>query len=93
MRRSTPESERRGKLEERLVEALVNANQHCHCLAGDNDLLGAYHDCDLQRTTSQRMPIPSFPPELERELFETTAYRYPNEIPTLLRVAHRVLIW
>ncbi|KAJ7795396.1 hypothetical protein B0H13DRAFT_2170704 [Mycena leptocephala] len=34
-----------------------------------------------------------FPPELEREIFETTALMYRGEMPTLLRVARRVLIW
>jgi hypothetical protein len=33
------------------------------------------------------------PPELERELFETAAMMYPEEIPTLLRVARRILTW
>jgi hypothetical protein len=36
---------------------------------------------------------PAFPLELEREIFETTALLHPTEIPTLLRVARRVLIW
>ncbi|KAJ7112712.1 hypothetical protein C8R44DRAFT_249952 [Mycena epipterygia] len=36
---------------------------------------------------------PAFPPELEREIFETTAFLYPGTIPTLLRVARRVLVW
>ncbi|KAJ7750409.1 hypothetical protein DFH07DRAFT_546282 [Mycena maculata] len=36
---------------------------------------------------------PIFPPELEREIFETTAILHPKTIPTLLRVAHRILIW
>ncbi|KAJ6471757.1 hypothetical protein C8R47DRAFT_1324843 [Mycena vitilis] len=35
----------------------------------------------------------SFPPELERELFETTALRYTNTIPTLLRVCRRSQLW
>ncbi|KAJ7758114.1 hypothetical protein DFH07DRAFT_1024908 [Mycena maculata] len=34
-----------------------------------------------------------FPPELEREIFETTAILHPQTMPTLLPVAHRVLIW
>ncbi|KAJ7107396.1 hypothetical protein C8R44DRAFT_857975 [Mycena epipterygia] len=34
-----------------------------------------------------------FPPELEREIFETTALLYPKTIPKLLRVARRVLFW
>ncbi|KAJ7107387.1 hypothetical protein C8R44DRAFT_804561, partial [Mycena epipterygia] len=34
-----------------------------------------------------------FPPELEREIFETTALLYPRTIPKLLRVARRVLFW
>ncbi|KAJ7085886.1 hypothetical protein C8R44DRAFT_821313 [Mycena epipterygia] len=34
-----------------------------------------------------------FPVELEREIFETTALMHPNAIPSLLRVAHRVLTW
>lgn len=38
-------------------------------------------------------PNPVFPPELEQEIFETTALMHPREIPTLLRVARRVLIW
>ncbi|KAJ7935224.1 hypothetical protein B0H13DRAFT_521741 [Mycena leptocephala] len=34
-----------------------------------------------------------FPPDLELEIFETTAHLYPNSIPRLLRVARRVLSW
>ncbi|KAJ7107337.1 hypothetical protein C8R44DRAFT_987011 [Mycena epipterygia] len=34
-----------------------------------------------------------FPPELEHEIFETTAVLYPKTIPNLLRVARRVLFW
>ncbi|KAJ7851074.1 hypothetical protein B0H14DRAFT_2571075 [Mycena olivaceomarginata] len=36
---------------------------------------------------------PILPPELEREVFEMTAFIHPGTIPTLLRVAKRVLIW
>ncbi|KAJ7662770.1 hypothetical protein DFH06DRAFT_357818 [Mycena polygramma] len=36
---------------------------------------------------------PVFPRELEREMFETTALMYPGQIPSLLRVARRVLLW
>ncbi|KAJ7480230.1 hypothetical protein B0H11DRAFT_2025346 [Mycena galericulata] len=36
---------------------------------------------------------PRLPHDLEREIFETTALIHPNMIPTLLRVARRVLIW
>ncbi|KAJ7489319.1 hypothetical protein FB451DRAFT_686851 [Mycena latifolia] len=36
---------------------------------------------------------PVFPPELEREIFETAAVRHRNTIPALLRVARRVLTW
>ncbi|KAJ7607237.1 hypothetical protein FB45DRAFT_929345 [Roridomyces roridus] len=36
---------------------------------------------------------PYFPPELEREIFETSAVLYPETIPSLLLVAHRVLTW
>ncbi|KAJ7807456.1 hypothetical protein B0H13DRAFT_2153713 [Mycena leptocephala] len=39
------------------------------------------------------MDSPVLPPDLERELFETAAMMYPQEIPTLLRVARRVLSW
>ncbi|KAK7006300.1 tyrosinase central domain-containing protein [Favolaschia claudopus] len=35
----------------------------------------------------------SVPPELEREIFETTAAKFPKSIPALLRVARRVHIW
>ncbi|KAF8175618.1 hypothetical protein K438DRAFT_2022796 [Mycena galopus ATCC 62051] len=35
----------------------------------------------------------SFPPELEREIFETTAMRYPHFIPILLLVCRRVHMW
>ncbi|KAF7346767.1 hypothetical protein MSAN_01815200 [Mycena sanguinolenta] len=35
----------------------------------------------------------SFPLELEREIFETTAALFPGLIPTLLRVCHRVHVW
>ncbi|KAF7369268.1 hypothetical protein MVEN_00254500 [Mycena venus] len=36
---------------------------------------------------------PAFPPELERRIFESAAEIHPQMAPTLLRVAHRVLIW
>ncbi|KAJ7797756.1 hypothetical protein B0H14DRAFT_3547166 [Mycena olivaceomarginata] len=36
---------------------------------------------------------PVLPPELEREVFETTALMHAGTIRTLLRVAKRVLIW
>ncbi|KAJ7443122.1 hypothetical protein FB451DRAFT_1149776 [Mycena latifolia] len=36
---------------------------------------------------------PAFPPELEREIFETTALVHPGTIPALLRVARRTHIW
>ncbi|KAJ7229905.1 hypothetical protein GGX14DRAFT_538261 [Mycena pura] len=36
---------------------------------------------------------PLFPPELEREIFETTGLIYPRSIPTLLRVCRRSLMW
>ncbi|KAJ7036785.1 hypothetical protein C8F04DRAFT_465493 [Mycena alexandri] len=39
------------------------------------------------------MDDPTFPPELEREIFEITALIHPGTIPSLLRVARRVLIW
>jgi hypothetical protein len=44
-------------------------------------------------TLELRHPNPAFPPELEREIFETTALMYLGQMPTLLRVARRVLIW
>ncbi|KAJ7628244.1 hypothetical protein DFH06DRAFT_724320, partial [Mycena polygramma] len=36
---------------------------------------------------------PFFPPELEREIFETAAMRDPTSIPVLLRVCHRAHAW
>ncbi|KAJ7446329.1 hypothetical protein FB451DRAFT_1291881 [Mycena latifolia] len=36
---------------------------------------------------------PTFPLELEREIFEITALMHPSTIPLVLRVARRVLIW
>ncbi|KAF8186066.1 hypothetical protein K438DRAFT_1835993 [Mycena galopus ATCC 62051] len=39
------------------------------------------------------MAEPRFPAELEREIFERMALKHPRGIPTLLRVARRVLIW
>ncbi|KAJ6551166.1 hypothetical protein B0H19DRAFT_1377976 [Mycena capillaripes] len=36
---------------------------------------------------------PSFPPELELEIFETTAELYPGTIPSLLLVSQRVYEW
>ncbi|KAJ7621696.1 hypothetical protein DFH06DRAFT_1232502, partial [Mycena polygramma] len=39
------------------------------------------------------MDSPVFPRELEREIFETMALMHPGKIPTLLRVARRVLFW
>ncbi|KAF7377275.1 hypothetical protein MSAN_00147800 [Mycena sanguinolenta] len=38
-------------------------------------------------------PPPLFPPELEREIFETAAYFYPETIQKLLLVSHRVYKW
>ncbi|KAJ7267083.1 hypothetical protein C8J57DRAFT_1326581 [Mycena rebaudengoi] len=37
--------------------------------------------------------LPSFPPEIEREVFETAATRNREIIPALLLVAHRVHLW
>ncbi|KAJ7447575.1 hypothetical protein B0H11DRAFT_2335449 [Mycena galericulata] len=37
--------------------------------------------------------FPYFPPELEREIFETTAMLHPEMAPVLMRVAHRLLSW
>ncbi|KAJ6530040.1 hypothetical protein DFH09DRAFT_151901 [Mycena vulgaris] len=39
------------------------------------------------------MTAPSFPPELERAIFEATAQSYPTLIPRLLLVARRFHIW
>ncbi|KAJ7677784.1 hypothetical protein DFH06DRAFT_560623 [Mycena polygramma] len=36
---------------------------------------------------------PAFPLEIELEIFTTAAILYDETIPSLLRVAHRVLIW
>ncbi|KAK7051958.1 hypothetical protein R3P38DRAFT_2603139 [Favolaschia claudopus] len=36
---------------------------------------------------------PYLPPELEREIFETAAVQYPNTIPALFLVSHRVYDW
>ncbi|KAJ6517303.1 hypothetical protein C8R47DRAFT_1086929 [Mycena vitilis] len=36
---------------------------------------------------------PTFPPELEREIFEIAALLHRSSIPSLLRVARRVLSW
>ncbi|KAF8174593.1 hypothetical protein K438DRAFT_1939821 [Mycena galopus ATCC 62051] len=36
---------------------------------------------------------PRFPPELEREILETTVSLYPHTIPRLLRVTRRFLTW
>ncbi|KAJ7673883.1 hypothetical protein DFH06DRAFT_751024 [Mycena polygramma] len=36
---------------------------------------------------------PTLPPELEQEIFETTAVRHRSAIPALLRVCHRVHAW
>ncbi|KAJ6451771.1 hypothetical protein C8R45DRAFT_88467 [Mycena sanguinolenta] len=37
--------------------------------------------------------IPRLPPELEREILETTAHLYPDTIPQILRVARRCRSW
>jgi hypothetical protein len=37
--------------------------------------------------------VPYFPPELERDIFERAALRYPATIPILLRVCHRAHCW
>ncbi|KAJ7081426.1 hypothetical protein C8R44DRAFT_992302 [Mycena epipterygia] len=37
--------------------------------------------------------LPSFPPELEREIFESSAELYPETIPSLLLVSQRVHEW
>ncbi|KAJ7618285.1 hypothetical protein DFH06DRAFT_1012088 [Mycena polygramma] len=39
------------------------------------------------------MDRPVFPLDLKREIFETMALLHPSQIPTLLRVARRVLCW
>ncbi|KAJ7059710.1 hypothetical protein C8F01DRAFT_217957 [Mycena amicta] len=39
------------------------------------------------------MSDPLLPPELENEIFELVALSYPTMIPTLMRVAQRVLHW
>ncbi|KAJ7065616.1 hypothetical protein C8F01DRAFT_1366569 [Mycena amicta] len=39
------------------------------------------------------VPETRLPPDLEREIFEYTAELYPAAIPSLLCVAHRVLVW
>ncbi|KAJ7731797.1 hypothetical protein DFH07DRAFT_945088, partial [Mycena maculata] len=39
------------------------------------------------------MVVPIFPPDLEREVFETAAILHFRTIPTLLLVAHRIFIW
>ncbi|KAJ6583475.1 hypothetical protein DFH09DRAFT_978497 [Mycena vulgaris] len=39
------------------------------------------------------MAEPRFPPEIEIEIFETTALIHPTAIPALLRVAHRIRTW
>ncbi|KAK7052025.1 hypothetical protein R3P38DRAFT_3305899 [Favolaschia claudopus] len=36
---------------------------------------------------------PVLPPELEREIFEATVYMYPEIVPSLLLVCHRVHDW
>ncbi|KAJ7677794.1 hypothetical protein DFH06DRAFT_1316594 [Mycena polygramma] len=38
-------------------------------------------------------PSPFFPPELERQIFETTAELYPGSVSRLLRVSKRVHEW
>ncbi|KAJ7443156.1 hypothetical protein FB451DRAFT_1437844 [Mycena latifolia] len=38
-------------------------------------------------------PPPTFPLDLERDIFETTALVHPSTIPGLLRVARRIHIW
>ncbi|KAJ7446353.1 hypothetical protein FB451DRAFT_1291961 [Mycena latifolia] len=38
-------------------------------------------------------PLPIFPPELEREIFETTALVHPTTIPVLLTVSRRIHVW
>jgi hypothetical protein len=35
----------------------------------------------------------TLPPELEREILETAALRYPEMIPPLLRICRRAQIW
>lgn len=36
---------------------------------------------------------PMLPPELERHIFEYAAFLYPETMPHLMLVAHRVKIW
>ncbi|KAJ7182944.1 hypothetical protein C8R43DRAFT_17476 [Mycena crocata] len=36
---------------------------------------------------------PILPPEIEREIFETAAYKHPQTIPLLLLICHRVHEW
>ncbi|KAJ7263937.1 hypothetical protein C8J57DRAFT_1626513 [Mycena rebaudengoi] len=48
---------------------------------------------DTDNTHRGIMEEPSFPPELERHIFELAAVSHRTIIPTLLRVARRVLVW
>jgi hypothetical protein len=52
----------------------------------------------LQRPLTSQQSImsleaPLFPLELERHIFELAAFSHCGMIPTLLRVARRVLVW
>ncbi|KAJ7917406.1 hypothetical protein B0H13DRAFT_1995175 [Mycena leptocephala] len=47
----------------------------------------------MSSATSTTEREPSFPPELERKLFETCALLHPETIHSLLLIAHRVLAW
>ncbi|KAJ7458748.1 hypothetical protein B0H11DRAFT_2060863, partial [Mycena galericulata] len=44
-------------------------------------------------STASSARDPSFPVDLECEIFESAALMYPRQIPALLRVARRVLVW
>lgn len=47
----------------------------------------------VHHTLSQMTNPPVFPLELERAIFMAAAIIHEEPIPTLLRVAHRVLVW
>jgi hypothetical protein len=50
-------------------------------------------NCFLLPATISTDDTPFFPPELEPEIFETTAYFYPETVFSLVLVSRRVNEW
>ncbi|KAJ7059505.1 hypothetical protein C8F01DRAFT_1295466 [Mycena amicta] len=67
--------------------------QVCEGREGDKELNDSHAAFFLSPTTTMSNDDPHFPPELEREIFETAAEMRWNDVPDLRLVARRVHEW